>query len=127
MHFRSRLAEFTARAVSSLFALLLAAGCGQAPSHGSAPAPATTTGKVTGPDAGSLLPEADPDCGLHLTAYPGDCRAPPEIDPSIGVVAHYGPKDYDDPEQIAQYLVQPGEELVDCAYSTLSNESSGKP
>jgi hypothetical protein len=119
---RYPLPEFTARAVPALVALLLGAGCGQTPTHGNPLAPASNAGHVSGGDAGSLLPEPDPDCGLHLTAYPGDCKAPPAIDPSLGVVAHYGPRDYDDPEQIAEYLVQPGEELVDCAYSTLSND-----
>jgi hypothetical protein len=100
-------------------ALLLVDGCG---------APSVSGGQdvqvhhATGVDSGAFAPAPDPDCTLHLTAYPGDCKAPPAVDPSVGVVAHYGPRDYDDPAQIADYVIQPGEEVVDCAYSTLSND-----
>lgn len=103
--------------------LLLAAGCGSpSPTHGS-PSPSPPARAASGVDTRGLAPLEDPTCTAHLTDYPGDCKAPPPIDPSVGVVAHYGPQDYDDPAQIADYVVQPGDELVDCAYSTLSNDS----
>jgi hypothetical protein len=73
-------------------------------------------------DGGDPFPE-DPSCAHSLTKYPGDCRAPPPLDPSEGVIAHYGPRDYDDPAQIADFVLAPGDEKVDCAYSVLSNAS----
>lgn len=63
----------------------------------------------------------DPSCANTLTAYPGDCRVPPKIDPSVGFVAHYGPRDYDDPQAVQDYVLQPGQELTDCTYSKLGN------
>jgi hypothetical protein len=77
--------------------------------------------KVAKGDAGPLSPLPD-DCGTHFTKYPGDCQAPLDVDPSTGLVAHYGPRDYDDPAQIAEYVIQPGDELVDCVYPTLTND-----
>jgi hypothetical protein len=117
---RSRLTHVT---LPSLLALLLGVGCGQPSVHRTAPGAVASAGTVAGADVGWLAPDPDPGCTAHLTDYPGDCKAPPSIDPSIGVVAHYGPQDYDDPKQIEEYLVPPGQEIVDCAYSTLSNDS----
>jgi hypothetical protein len=52
---------------------------------------------------------AEPCVGLE-SGYPGDeyCRAAP--DPDKGFQAHVGPSDYDDPEDVASYLIHPGEE-----------------
>lgn len=57
----------------------------------------------------------DPDpCGLN-SGYPGDeyCLLPPP--PGEGIQIHFGPKDYNDPEEVAKYLLQPGEEFNDYA------------
>jgi len=53
-------------------------------------------------------PNADP-CGLN-SGYPGDeyCILPPPE--GKGIQIHFGPKDYKDPEEIAKYLIKPGEE-----------------
>ncbi|HVU03409.1 MAG TPA: hypothetical protein VHE30_16730 [Polyangiaceae bacterium] len=93
---------------------VLVAGC--APSaHDVAP------DAVPSADAGEFGPLPEPDCKTHYTAYPGDCRAPAPPDPSEGILVHYGPTDYDDPKQIQEYVIQPGDEIVDCGYSTLEN------
>jgi len=68
------------------------------------------------------LPPESGDCSGKLTPYPGDCRAPGPVDPSEGAVAHYGPLDYSDPEQLSAFVILPGKEFVDCTYSQLSND-----
>jgi hypothetical protein len=52
---------------------------------------------------------AEPCPGIE-SGFPGDeyCRAAP--DPALGMQVHVGPKDYDDPEQIAQYVIAAGDE-----------------
>jgi hypothetical protein len=67
--------------------------------------------------------DADLPCDHTLTDFPGDCVAPAPVDPSVGVVAKYGPRDYDDPTEIAKYVIQPGQEMTNCGYSRLSNDS----
>lgn len=62
-------------------------------------------------------------CDFTLTDYPGDCAAPPTVDPSEGLVAKYGPTDYDNPDEVAQYIVEPGQEPLDCGYTRLPNDS----
>jgi len=75
------------------------------------------------PSGGSSDAGSEPSCEYTLTKYPGDCRAPPPIDPEIGVLAHYGPRSYDDPDEIAGYVMAPGYEGVDCVYSKLPNDA----
>jgi hypothetical protein len=55
------------------------------------------------------------------TGYAGDdtCLTPP--DPSVGTQFHYGPSDHDDPDEVATYLIEPGIELVDCAFMDAPN------
>ena len=81
--------------------------------------PACTEGAAGG--GRPLGVTADASCERSLTAYQGDCLAPGPVDPAEGIVAHYGPADYDDPDQIARYLVPPGKEPVDCDYVDLGN------
>ena len=45
----------------------------------------------------------DPKCAHTLTQYAGDCQAPPAVDPSVGLLAHYGPRNYDDPDDVRKY------------------------
>jgi hypothetical protein len=47
-------------------------------------------------------------------AYPGDdrCIAPP--DPALGFQFHYGPLNYDDPAEVAKFVLAPGQEVTDC-------------
>lgn len=49
-------------------------------------------------------------CENIESGFPDDnyCRAVP--DPSVGLQVHVGPSDYTDPDQIAKYVIYPGEE-----------------
>lgn len=94
----------------AFFALCAATGCG---SSSSTP----PKGKASG-STGSLAA-----CEFTKTDYLGDCVIPGPIDPSEGLVAKYGPKDYDNPDEVAQYVVQPSTEPLDCAYTSLPNDT----
>jgi hypothetical protein len=76
---------------------------------------------ASGTEPADLIP--DPGCTDRFTRYVGDCQRPPPVDPSVGVLAHYGPRDYDNPDDVAQYVMPPSYEGVDCVYSTLSNDA----
>ena len=59
---------------------------------------------------------ADPCADMPDTGYANDelcIEAPP---PDVGYQAHFGPSDYDDPDDLAPYLLGPGEENVVCQY-----------
>src|SRR5262249_4817810 len=65
-----------------------------------------TTVKADIADAGPPAPA----CGNTNGQYAGDqyCILPPP--PDQGFQIHYGPDDYDDPMDVEQYLLQPGDE-----------------
>jgi hypothetical protein len=50
------------------------------------------------------------------TGFPGDtqCLEPP--DPSEGMQMHYGPTNYDDPTEMANFTIHPSDEVVDCMF-----------
>ncbi len=57
------------------------------------------------------------------SGYPGDelcIEAPPE---GKGFQMRYGPKNYDDQAEVANYLIGPGEETTDCLYMKTPNET----
>jgi hypothetical protein len=88
--------------------------------------PACSSGDGTDPSRGKLgrQPNQPPDhepCEFTVSDYWGDCVVPPPVDPSEGVVAKYGPADYDDPNDVANYVVEPGTEPLDCGYTRLPN------
>jgi hypothetical protein len=89
-------------------------GCGS--SDGKSVPGASTTSEHHSPTAANLEP-----CEFTLTDYLGDCVVPPPVDPSEGIVAKYGPADYDNPDDVAQYVVEPGTEPLDCGYTRLPN------
>jgi hypothetical protein len=62
----------------------------------------------------------DTGCGLS-TGYAGDddCLLPPE--PDVGQQFHYGPTDYDDPEDVNRFVLAAGGEVLDCAYMNATN------
>jgi Copper type II ascorbate-dependent monooxygenase, C-terminal domain len=93
-----------------IVALALASGCGSSVS------PKTGVG-------GHRPATEVQDCDFTLTKYLGDCVAPPPVDPADGLVAKYGPTDYDNPDEVAKYVVEPGTEPLDCGYSRLPNDS----
>jgi hypothetical protein len=87
------------------------------------PPTAMPTGPVTGPvptmTATAPVPTTVPTsvptmpmvvCGDTKAQYEGDqvCILPPPADQ--GFQLHYGPKDYDDPTEMAKYVIQPGQE-----------------
>lgn len=68
------------------------------------------------PDVRNGCPELD-------TGFLGDeaCIAPPA--PGEGIQIHIGPSDYDDPEQIAMFRLEAGEEVSECwTYHTPNTE-----
>jgi hypothetical protein len=87
----------------TLFLFTLAmAGC-------SPPAARADTDEVA--DAAAAAADADLGCGLH-TPYAGDsaCLKPP----ASGVQLHYGPSNYDDPAEVATYMLAPGDDETRC-------------
>ena len=111
--------------ILSWFAIVLAVagGCGseqgiQSPGAGGTGGSDGTggTGPGTGVDAGGNPGGATP-CNVH-SGYDGDefCILPP--DPTKGFQLHYGPKNYDDPEELKKYVLMPGQETTDCVFKT---------
>lgn len=65
---------------------------------------------------------ADPCANMPDTKYLNDelCLEPPPAD--VGFQLHYGPEDYDDPEEVAKFLLEPGGEDLTCQFRSTSNE-----
>ena len=99
-------------------ALAFASGCGSEGPSGRGPG--ATAGDAGADTGGGGGPGAMP-CDIH-TGYDGDeyCILPP--DPSLGFQLHYGPKRYDDPEEVNKYLLMPGQETTDCVYLKTPND-----
>jgi hypothetical protein len=75
-------------------------------------------------DAGSTsADEATRPCNIN-TGYPGDsqCILPP--DPSKGYQFHYGPSNYNDPNEVKKFLLNPGEESTDCYFFVTPNKET---
>jgi len=109
----------------SALALAFAAGCGsESPNSpggtGGGTGGSGGSGGSGGVDAGGN-PGATP-CNIH-SGYEGDefCILPP--DPSKGFQLHYGPKNYDDPEEVKKYVLMPGQETTDCVFMKTPNEA----
>jgi hypothetical protein len=99
--------------VSALAGAALAVGaCSSAPAPGS--------GKTSPAPGSASTASFTVSCNLK-TGYPGDdlCILPP--DPSQGFQFHFGPKNYTDPNEVAKYLLQPGEEKTECVFMPGSN------
>jgi len=56
----------------------------------------------------------DPTKGLTKAAYGGDTQCIAVPDPSLGMQFHYGPSNYSDPNEVAKYVITPGQEITDC-------------
>jgi hypothetical protein len=99
------------------------AGSGDTGAAGKA-SPGTAANHMTGgyPDHPEWTNGTADPCDIH-TGYPGDelCILPP--DPAVGFQLHYGPKNYDDPAEVAKYLLMPGQEVTDCVFMTTPNET----
>jgi len=62
----------------------------------------------------------DDGCPVN-SGFAGDDHcilAPPE-----GIQLHYGPSDYDNPDEVAQFILGPGEEVNECFFLKLPNET----
>ena len=64
-----------------------------------------------------LTPNGYPDlrgtCGIKSN-YPGDETCLPAPPPEMGMQIHVGPKNYDDPAEVAKYIMKPGQESSEC-------------
>ena len=95
--------------------------------------PADTTETAVGDKDGSEDPKPAPTskssvdlpksgtCGIH-SDYAGDDVCIPPPDPSRGVQIHTGPTDYDDPDDVDQFLLGPGDETTECWYTKAPND-----
>jgi hypothetical protein len=61
-------------------------------------------------------------CKVH-TGYAGDELALCPMDPDKGLVIHFGPKDYSDPEEMAKYIIGPGGEQEFCLHVNTTNDT----
>lgn len=60
-------------------------------------------------------------CDLH-TDFADDHACIPAPDPEDGFQIHIGPSDYNDPEQIAKFVMHPGQESSECFTYQTSND-----
>jgi hypothetical protein len=74
------------------------------------------TGAQTGANTGIAAGHADACKTPIHSGYPGDdlCIDPPAA--AEGFQLHFGPADYDDPDEVAKYVLAPGAEAVKCVY-----------
>ena len=88
-----------------------------APNTMAAPgAPATSaTGAV-------MYPDLRGGCTIN-SGYPDDHACIPAPPPNEGIQIHIGPKDYNDPAEVAKFIMKPGEESSQCwTYRTTNTE-----
>jgi len=127
-----------------VLAMLAAMLLGACSSHGSNPNGATQTPAdasatlgvdgATPEGGGGALPcnldttaaaaavyKLDPALGLANGAYPGDRQCIAQQDPALGMQFHYGPTNYDDPKEVAKFVLKPGEEVTDCVFFPTPN------
>jgi hypothetical protein len=77
-------------------------------------------------DAGTVNPAllgGQPCKGLD-SGYLGDDLCITAPDPAYGVQFHFGPSSYTDSAEVAQYLLQPGDELTQCTYFLTPNTAA---
>lgn len=72
-------------------------------------------------DGGSA--EAAASCEHSLTSFEGDCLALEPPDPGEGFQLHYGPDDYDNPDELQRFVLPAGGEINDCQYRRTPNET----
>jgi hypothetical protein len=105
----------------ALVAAAWAAGCSSA---STAPAVA---GVTPGPDGGNPAPGGDgglvvlPNGCPTGTGYMGDENCLPPPSPDQGFQLHYGPPDYTVANDMQPFLLQPGQETVDCFFQKTPN------
>jgi hypothetical protein len=67
-------------------------------------------------DAGGAL-----RCKVNSGGFTGDELALCDFDLAQGMMVHFGPKDYDDPNQVRPFIMAPGEESEVCMYINTPN------
>jgi hypothetical protein len=87
---------------------------GSGGSGGSGPSPAADGG------VSDIGPGADP-CDPFSSGYEGDSQCMKAPAPDKGFQLHYGPASYDDPAELANFMIQPSDELVDCMFAKTPN------
>ncbi|HEX4335157.1 MAG TPA: hypothetical protein VH062_04545 [Polyangiaceae bacterium] len=108
--------------------VMMPSGAGGSTTGGGGAAPSGTGGTAGACDDNALAsskdacnPSGDP-CNLH-SGYPGDeyCMLPPPD--GKGIQIHFGPKSYTDPNEVAKYVMNAGEEFN--AYGLATIPGSG--
>jgi hypothetical protein len=69
----------------------------------------------------ALGPGAIPCEHPPQTGFDGDTQCLDAPDPSDGMQMHYGPSNYDDPAELANFTIKAGDELVDCMFMKTPN------
>src|SRR5260221_4413132 len=97
---------------------------GGAPTDQGAPAPMVPTDPAAPAAPGDPKPPSAPKltgCGID-SGFPGDeyCILPPP--PGLGFQIHTGPSSYDDPDEVAKYVVDAGQETVEFISATAGND-----
>ncbi|HVU06056.1 MAG TPA: hypothetical protein VHE30_30105 [Polyangiaceae bacterium] len=105
-----------ATVVSALLVSALSVACGGDGTGSASGASSGGSGNGSGGDAnagGGGSGNGPGGCGIS-TGYAGDdrCLAPPA--PGEGIQIHVGPTDYTDSAEVAQFLMQPGDESSEC-------------
>jgi hypothetical protein len=105
-----------------LIGVVLASGCGDDPSKKKNREGDSDQNGDCGGDSSCVDSHGAPLCPVN-SGFDGDdlalCNAESEED---GISLHYGPKDYDDEEEVAKYLLGPYEEAENCVYIKTTNE-----
>jgi hypothetical protein len=98
----------------------LSTSCG-GDSHGAGTSSGRNNDDGGGSDSGSVIAagRADPCKKAIDSGFAGDelCIEPPATDQ--GYQLHFGPSDYSDPKELAEYTLAPGAEEVKCVYDSV--------
>src|SRR5690242_13845348 len=92
--------------------VLFIAGCSSATTQPDTPAKP----KATSPKALGVA------CPTHDTGFLGDAVCIEAPSAAEGFQLHYGPTDYDDPDDVSQFVLDPGQETNDCFFQVSPNE-----
>jgi len=94
-----------------------AAGAAQTPANNTTPGAQTPTEPAKTPGATAAIDwtgDIRGKCTNFKTKFPGDEACIPAPPPGEGMQIHVGPSNWDDPEEVAKYVMKPGEESSDC-------------
>jgi hypothetical protein len=105
---------------SSFAFLATSAACG---SSSSSPSPSTASTTPEDPVLTIDEQQGQTPCADINSGFPGDdyCIDPPPA--GTGFQFHYGPSNYNDPAEVANYTLQPGQEVTDCVFFPTPNDT----